>query len=94
MQFKSVWDEYVADASSMIKALGGASRDVKDSKKLKELLKIILALGNYMNGGQRGGAYGFKLNSLLKVKFLYSFIYLPLYAFCFCIAVVFCFDKK
>ncbi|KAJ3097088.1 Lysophospholipase 1, partial [Phlyctochytrium bullatum] len=28
---------------------------------------VILALGNYMNSGQRGGAYGFKLNSILKM---------------------------
>jgi hypothetical protein len=34
-------------------------------------LQIILALGNYMNSGQRGGAYGFKLNSILKVSRVY-----------------------
>ncbi|KAG5460954.1 MAG: hypothetical protein BJ554DRAFT_6934 [Olpidium bornovanus] len=31
------------------------------------VLQIILALGNIMNTGQRGGAYGFKLESLLKL---------------------------
>ena len=40
---------------------------MKEDKKLKRLFEIILALGNYMNGGSfRGGAYGFTLNSLTK----------------------------
>ena len=40
---------------------------MKEDKKLKRLFEIILALGNYMNGGSfRGGAYGFTLNSLVK----------------------------
>ena len=40
---------------------------MKEDKKLQRLFEIILALGNYMNGGSfRGGAYGFTLNSLTK----------------------------
>jgi len=34
------------------------------SPKLKQLLEIILALGNFMNRGQRGNATGFKLSSV------------------------------
>ena len=34
------------------------------STKLKQLLEIILALGNFMNRGQRGNATGFRLNSI------------------------------
>lgn len=41
-----------------------ASKSVKDSKKFKAVLEIILAFGNYMNSGKRGPAYGFKLQSL------------------------------
>eukprot|EP01099_Mayorella_cantabrigiensis_P004856 TRINITY_DN3736_c0_g3_i2.p1 TRINITY_DN3736_c0_g3~~TRINITY_DN3736_c0_g3_i2.p1 ORF type:complete len:550 (-),score=209.86 TRINITY_DN3736_c0_g3_i2:178-1674(-) len=38
------------------------------SPKWKKLLEIILAIGNYMNGGgARGGAYGFTIESLLKL---------------------------
>ena len=41
---------------------------MKEDKNLKRLLEIILALGNYMNGGSfRGGAFGFTLASLTKL---------------------------
>ena len=41
---------------------------MKEDKQLKRLFEIILALGNYMNGGSfRGGAFGFTLNSLPKL---------------------------
>lgn len=44
-----------------------ASKEVFRSKKLKKLLEIVLAFGNYMNRGQRGNASGFKLISLNKI---------------------------
>jgi hypothetical protein len=37
---------------------------VKNSKKLRSVLEIILAFGNYLNSSKRGPAYGFKLQSL------------------------------
>ncbi|ORY53477.1 FH2-domain-containing protein [Rhizoclosmatium globosum] len=67
MYFQSSYDELLDDVENMIGWLKRATWDVRDSKKFKELLAIILALGNYMNSGQRGGAYGFKLNTLLKL---------------------------
>ncbi|KAL1248353.1 hypothetical protein QQF64_021671 [Cirrhinus molitorella] len=41
-----------------------ASMSIKSSSKLKKILEIILAFGNYMNSGKRGSAYGFRLQSL------------------------------
>ena len=67
LYFKTSYGEYEDDADALIAWLQSASDDVMNSKKFKEILKIILALGNYMNAGQRGGAYGFKLNSILKM---------------------------
>ena len=40
---------------------------LKEDENLKKLLEIMLALGNYMNGGSsRGGAFGYTLKSLTK----------------------------
>jgi len=47
-----------------------ASQEVKNSQKLRKILEVVLALGNYLNGGtNRGGAYGFKVSFLVKVIF-------------------------
>ncbi|KAJ3232490.1 Disheveled-associated activator of morphogenesis 1 [Chytriomyces hyalinus] len=67
MYFQASYEELMDDVENMIGWLKTATEDVKESKKFKELLTIILALGNYMNSGQRGGAYGFKLNTILKL---------------------------
>ncbi|KAJ3020034.1 UNVERIFIED_CONTAM: hypothetical protein HDU68_010388 [Siphonaria sp. JEL0065] len=67
MYFQASYDELLDDVENMIGWLKRATWDVRDSGKFKELLTVILALGNYMNSGQRGGAYGFKLNTLLKL---------------------------
>lgn len=45
-------------------AVIAASMSVKSSSKLKKILEIILAFGNYMNSSKRGSAYGFRLQSL------------------------------
>ncbi|MEQ2207052.1 hypothetical protein XENOCAPTIV_006516, partial [Xenoophorus captivus] len=44
-----------------------ASTEVVQSQALRQLLQVVLALGNYMNKGQRGNAYGFKVSSLNKM---------------------------
>lgn len=64
---KAMFDEWCEDAKKNIKAWAIGCKEVNTSKKFKDLLQIVLALGNYLNTGQRGGAYGFKLESLLKV---------------------------
>uniref|UniRef100_A0A8C6MGQ1 Formin-like 3 n=1 Tax=Nothobranchius furzeri TaxID=105023 RepID=A0A8C6MGQ1_NOTFU len=57
-----------ADSINMLtpqlNAIIAASGSVKSSPKLKRMLEIILALGNYMNSSKRGSVYGFKLQSL------------------------------
>ena len=68
MYFKAAFVEQCDDVEVLVKALRNASEDVLKCDRFKELLKIILALGNYMNPGQRGGAYGFKLASLAKAS--------------------------
>lgn len=48
-------------------AIRSGSEEVFRSKALKQLLEVVLAFGNYMNKGQRGNAYGFKISSLNKI---------------------------
>lgn len=48
-------------------ALSKASKEILHSRNLKQLLEVVLAFGNYMNKGQRGNAYGFRVSSLNKI---------------------------
>ena len=48
-----------------------ACKEVFRSRKLKRLLELVLACGNYMNRGQRGHALGFRpasLNHMLDTR--------------------------
>ena len=41
---------------------------VRSSKALKQVIEYALAIGNYLNGGtNKGGAWGFKIESLNKL---------------------------
>lgn len=51
----------------VVSALSLASREVVQSRMLRQLLEVVLAFGNYMNKGQRGNAFGFKVSSLNKI---------------------------
>lgn len=45
-----------------------ATDALRHSKALKQLLQLILVLGNYMNStGQQGGAFGMKIDSINKL---------------------------
>ncbi|KAI9221344.1 formin homology 2 domain-containing protein [Blastocladiella britannica] len=67
MLFKFEFAEKLGDVMHCVRAVRLASEQVLESKQFKEVLKIVLALGNYMNAGARGGAYGFKLEALTKL---------------------------
>ena len=47
-----------------VDAVIAASKSVVSSDHLKKVFEVILAFGNYMNSSKRGGAYGFKLQTL------------------------------
>lgn len=52
-----------------ISAVIVSCEEVQQSKKFKGILEVILAIGNYINGGtHRGAAYGFKLDALIKLQ--------------------------
>ncbi|KAJ1344017.1 hypothetical protein BSLG_001157 [Batrachochytrium salamandrivorans] len=66
MHFKTCFGEYEDDAETLITGLQKASEDVMNSKKFTDLLKVILAL-EIISTLVLGGAYGFKIGSLLKM---------------------------
>ncbi|XP_055611240.1 disheveled-associated activator of morphogenesis 1-like isoform X2 [Uranotaenia lowii] len=57
----------VNDLSPRIASVMEASREVARSRRLRKLLELVLALGNYMNRGARGNASGFRLSSLNRL---------------------------
>jgi len=67
LMFSRVADENLFDVQYHSKLLAAGINDLKTSGSIKEIFSLILAIGNYSNSGNRGGAYGFKLSSLSKV---------------------------
>ncbi|KAM9315659.1 disheveled-associated activator of morphogenesis 2 isoform 2-T2 [Gastrophryne carolinensis] len=65
--FKKKFPERLAETKPKVEALLMACRELTRSKRLKQLLEVVLAFGNYMNKGQRGNAFGFKVSSLNKI---------------------------
>uniref|UniRef100_A0A671LZS8 Disheveled-associated activator of morphogenesis 1-like n=1 Tax=Sinocyclocheilus anshuiensis TaxID=1608454 RepID=A0A671LZS8_9TELE len=67
LYFKKKFAERISEIKPKVEALSKASKEVLHSRNLKQLLEVVLAFGNYMNKGQRGNAYGFKISSLNKI---------------------------
>uniref|UniRef100_A0A8C4L1F4 Dishevelled associated activator of morphogenesis 2 n=1 Tax=Equus asinus asinus TaxID=83772 RepID=A0A8C4L1F4_EQUAS len=65
--FKKKFQERLAEAKPKVEAILLASRELVRSKRLTQMLEVVLAIGNFMNKGQRGGAYGFRVASLNKI---------------------------
>ncbi|XP_007473025.1 disheveled-associated activator of morphogenesis 1 isoform X1 [Monodelphis domestica] len=67
LYFKKKFAERVAEVKPKVEAIRIGSEEVLKSTALRQLLEVVLAFGNYMNKGQRGNAFGFKLSSLNKI---------------------------
>nr|XP_002739230.1 PREDICTED: disheveled-associated activator of morphogenesis 1-like [Saccoglossus kowalevskii] len=65
--YKKKFAERMAECKPKVEAVLHASKEVIKSKRLHKLLEVVLAVGNYMNRGQRGNAVGFKVSSLNKI---------------------------
>ncbi|KAL0384913.1 UNVERIFIED_CONTAM: Formin-like protein 20 [Sesamum radiatum] len=66
--FKIQFNCQVFDFRKSLNIVNSACEEVRNSLKLKEIMKKILYLGNTLNQGTaRGAAIGFKLDSLLKL---------------------------
>ncbi|XP_026982953.1 disheveled-associated activator of morphogenesis 2 [Sagmatias obliquidens] len=65
--FKKKFQERLAEAKPKVEAILLASSELIRSKRLAQMLEVVLAIGNFMNKGQRGSAYGFRVASLNKI---------------------------
>ncbi|KAF3699957.1 Formin-like protein 2 Protein Man [Channa argus] len=64
LTFMGNFPDTVKRLQPQLNSIIAASMSIKSSTKLKKILEIVLAFGNYMNSSKRGGAYGFRLQSL------------------------------
>lgn len=66
--FKIQFNTQVTEFKKNLNTVNSACEEVRNSGKLKEIMHLILNLGNLLNSGTaRGSAVGFKLDSLLKL---------------------------
>ncbi|XVE56883.1 hypothetical protein DITRI_Ditri04bG0046100 [Diplodiscus trichospermus] len=66
--FKIQFGSQISEFKKSLNTVNSACDEVRNSLKLKEIMKKILYLGNTLNQGTaRGSAIGFKLDSLLKL---------------------------
>ncbi|XP_039976270.1 formin-like protein 1 [Xiphias gladius] len=64
LTFMGNFPDTVKRLQPQLNSIIAASMSIKSSVKLKKILEIVLAFGNYMNSSKRGAAYGFRLQSL------------------------------
>ncbi|XP_076906657.1 formin-like protein 14 [Bidens hawaiensis] len=67
--FTITFTSQVSDLRRNLSAINDATKEVKESAKLRQIMQTVLTLGNALNQGTaRGSAIGFKLDSLLKLS--------------------------
>ncbi|KAJ3680107.1 hypothetical protein LUZ60_016385 [Juncus effusus] len=67
--FRISFSTQVEDLRANLTTINSASREIKESAKLRQIMQTILTLGNALNQGTaRGSAVGFRLDSLLKLS--------------------------
>ncbi|KAG1709284.1 hypothetical protein DVH05_019928 [Phytophthora capsici] len=72
-RYKLQFENRILETQAQLDTLVAATDQVTESDKFRRVLENILAIGNYLNGSTpRGGAYGFKLDTLMKLHTLKS----------------------
>ncbi|EAR97051.2 formin-like 2 domain protein (macronuclear) [Tetrahymena thermophila SB210] len=67
--FLKTHEEMFLDLEPKVQKLRRGIFYLKDNKLIPEMLEYVLAFGNYLNGeSARGGAWGFKFDSLIKIS--------------------------
>jgi hypothetical protein len=68
MTFIGTFDEMYQQTQPKVEAVLSGSMSIFRSSRLKKVLELILAFGNYMNSSKRGVVSGFRLSSLQKLS--------------------------
>lgn len=70
LYFVKIHEEMFLDLEPKVSKIRRAVSFIKNSPILPDMLQYTLAVGNFLNGGDslRGGAAGFKLDSLMKTS--------------------------
>lgn len=69
MLYRTSFSETLEWLSTNAKTVFQAAQAVQEATHFGELLRLMLILGNYMNGsGYNGGAFGFKISSINRVS--------------------------
>lgn len=72
-RYKLQFENRILETQAQLDTLVAATDQVAESDKFRRVLEHVLAIGNYLNGSTpRGGAYGFKLDTLTKLHTLRS----------------------
>lgn len=72
-RYKLQFESRILETQAQLDTLVAATDQVSESDKFRRVLEHVLAIGNYLNGSTpRGGAYGFKLDTLTKLHALRS----------------------
>ena len=67
--FRSAFAENILDLKEKVAALSAATKAIKESNYVRQILGVVLSVGNHMNGGTaRGQADGFHLEMLAKLR--------------------------
>ena len=68
--FRARFNDLVDDVENRLNNINHVCEQLMNSKSMKDVFSVILACGNYMNGGnrQRGQADGFAIDILPKLK--------------------------
>lgn len=70
MAYRKRFETELEELKPEVNVIQRASSELRESDTFKTVLKMVLALGNALNGATfRGNAAGFKLNDLSKVSF-------------------------
>lgn len=73
VQFKLQLNERLDNLAAQLRQIEGACAEIETAEALQVVLRVVLLVGNFLNaGGKNGGAKGFSIDTLPKLKHVRS----------------------